>query len=202
MTAAEFWNNMADRYAARPVGDEASYEATLAVTRSYLTPSSHVLEIGCGTGSTALRLMPDVGQFHGTDFADKMIAIAAAKTSGEHVTFSVSSADAGPDGPFDMVIAFNLLHLLDDVPRTLARVSAQLKPGGVFLSKSAVLGEGAYHLARIPIAVMRLLGKAPYVKFMNRATLGQMITDAGLIIEDARQLPEGSRNRFIVARKP
>jgi hypothetical protein len=101
-----------------------------------------------------------------------------------------------------LVIAFNLLHLLDDVPTTLARVSAQLKPGGVFVSKSAVLGEGAYHLARIPVALMRLFGKAPYVKFMNRATLDRMITDAGLVIEDAHQLLKGSRNRMIIARKP
>jgi trans-aconitate methyltransferase len=200
MTARDFWNKMADRYAVRPVGDAASYEATLSLTRTYLTSSSQVLEIGCGTGSTALRLMADAGQIQGTDIADKMIAIAAPKT--KDVEFSVAGCDAGPDGPFDMVIAFNLLHLLDDVPTTLARVSAQIKPGGVFVSKSDVLGEGAYHLARIPVALMRLFGKAPYVKFMNRATLDRMITDAGLVIEDAHQLPEGSRNRMIIARKP
>lgn len=200
MSARDFWNKMADRYAARPVGDAASYEATLALTRTYLRSSSQVLEIGCGTGSTALRLMADAGQIQGTDIADRMIAIAAAKT--KDIEFSVGRCDEGPDGPFDMVIAFNLLHLLDDVPTTLARVSAQLKPGAVFVSKSAVLGEGAFHLARIPVALMRLFGKAPYVKFMNRATLDRMIIDAGLVIEDAHQLPEGSRNRMIIARKP
>lgn len=63
MTAAndeKFWNGTARKYAASQIGDMAGYERTLARTRSYLHPDDRVLEIGCGTGTTALIHAPNV----------------------------------------------------------------------------------------------------------------------------------------------
>ena len=54
----KFWDGIAERYAARPVTDEAAYADTLARVRSYLGPDDRVREIGCGTGSTTPRLAP------------------------------------------------------------------------------------------------------------------------------------------------
>ena len=53
-----FWDRIADRYAAKPVPDQAVYERKLQITRTLLHPQAEVLELGCGTGSTALALAP------------------------------------------------------------------------------------------------------------------------------------------------
>ena len=57
MTAtAKFWDGIAEKYAKSPIRDIESYEHTLQRTVSYLKPTDQVLELGCGTGRTALRL--------------------------------------------------------------------------------------------------------------------------------------------------
>ena len=56
----KFWDGIAEKYAKRPISDMAAYEYTLGRTRSYLKPEDQVLELGCGTGSTALLLAGDV----------------------------------------------------------------------------------------------------------------------------------------------
>ena len=204
MSSQKFWDKIADRYAKRAVSDEASYAATLDIARSYLPEDASVLEIGCGTGSTALRMAGDVAQYLGTDISPRMIEIAEQKTKDtgvSHVRFQAAVAEADVGGPFDAVLAFNLLHLLEDVPQVLDQANAMLKSGGVIVSKSGCLGEGVKTLLWAPIAIARLLGKAPKVAFHNRAQLDQMFKDAGFAIERAEMLPEKSMNRVIVARK-
>ena len=57
---ARFWNKLADRYSRRPISDEATYEKKLEITRQYFRPDMEVLEIGCGTGTTAIAHAPYV----------------------------------------------------------------------------------------------------------------------------------------------
>jgi cyclopropane fatty-acyl-phospholipid synthase-like methyltransferase len=57
---ARFWDKRAEKYAQRPLADQAAYEKKLEITRRYFNPDSVVLEIGCGTGSTALAHAPYV----------------------------------------------------------------------------------------------------------------------------------------------
>ena len=55
---AHFWDRIARKYAADPIADAAGYEATLRRVQALLSANQDVLEIGCGTGTTALRLAP------------------------------------------------------------------------------------------------------------------------------------------------
>ena len=74
-TSEGFWNKTAEKYAATPIKDMASYEETLTRTRGYLGPEDNVLELGCGTGTTALKLAPSVAHLTGSDISEGMIAI-------------------------------------------------------------------------------------------------------------------------------
>jgi len=64
---AAFWDRVARKYAADPIADMAGYEATLRRVQTLLTDDQDVLEIGCGTGTTALRLAPSVRRMLATD---------------------------------------------------------------------------------------------------------------------------------------
>ena len=118
----------------------ASYEYTLARTQSHLLQTDHVLELGCGTGSTALVLAPGVGAYLGTDLSDEMIAIAREKNAHDGVAhLRFDTFDLGThqmDQQFDAILAFNLLHLVPDLKAALRRFDHMLKPGGVFISKT------------------------------------------------------------------
>ncbi|MBB5050595.1 cyclopropane fatty-acyl-phospholipid synthase-like methyltransferase [Afipia massiliensis] len=53
---ARFWDRSSRKYAVSAIADQAGYERTLDRTRALLGPNDRVLELGCGTGTTALRL--------------------------------------------------------------------------------------------------------------------------------------------------
>lgn len=210
MTAAttvspDFWNRIAPSYAKKPVPDEAAYRATLDRVRSYLSPTSRVLEVGCGTGTTALHLAPHLGQILATDSSPPMIAIAADKaraTNAHNVEFRVGTLDdpALSLGGYDVVAAFNLLHLLVDIPSAIERVRALLAPGGLFISKTPCVGDNSA-LLPVAIAVARFFGKAPFVNCVTKASLEQTIAGAGFSIVERGLYPAKSHSLFIVARK-
>ena len=205
MNDGAFWDGIAEKYARRPVGDEAAYEDWLAIARRHLTVEMEALEIGCGTGTTALKLAPSVGRIVATDVAPKMVEIAEGKRAAAgigNVEFLAAGAGEAtlPAGPFDAVLAFNLLHLLRDVPAALADIGRRVKPGGLFLSKTGLLGEAPFYLGAM-IAVMRAIGKAPFVNRFEQATLERWIAEAGFEIVEAKTYPGMAPTRFVVARK-
>jgi 2-polyprenyl-3-methyl-5-hydroxy-6-metoxy-1,4-benzoquinol methylase len=204
---ARFWDRAARKYATDPIKDMRGYERTLDRISHWVNSSDTVLEIGCGTGTTALRLAPSVSRVIATDVSSEMIAIAREKATAQarqNVEFSVATVERapGPEGAYDAVLAFNLLHLIADRPSALAHVHRLLKPGGLFVSKTPCLSEMNL-LIRLAVPVMRLVGKAPYVSFFSATELEAEIADAGFaIIEQGRHGSKQKEPRiFIVARK-
>ena len=62
-----FWDRLARKYARDPIKDMAGYTRTLEATRQRLRETDTALELGCGTGTTALSLAPSVARLVGTD---------------------------------------------------------------------------------------------------------------------------------------
>ena len=203
-----FWDRAARKYAADPIADMAGYERTLERTASLLKASDTVLELGCGTGTTALRLAPRVRQIVATDVSGEMIAIAREKAAAQgcrNVEFMAVAADRAPglDGSYDAVLAFNLLHLVPDRPAALAQAHRLLRPGGLLVSKTPCLSEMNL-LIRLAVPVMRLVGRAPSVSFFTAPELEADIAAAGFEIMERARHGSGRKDAriFIAARKP
>jgi ubiquinone/menaquinone biosynthesis C-methylase UbiE len=203
-----FWDRAARKYAADPIKDMAGYERTLERTGQLLRRSDTVLEIGCGTGTTALRLAPSVARLVATDLSSEMIAIAREKAAAEacgNAEFSIATAERSPglDGSVDAVLAFNVLHLIADRAAALADIGRLLKPRGLLISKTPCLSE-MNPLIRLAVPVARLLGKAPTVSFFTASALEAEIADAGFEIVEKGRHGSGRKDPriFIVARKP
>jgi ubiquinone/menaquinone biosynthesis C-methylase UbiE len=206
-SATRFWDRIARKYAADPIKDMDGYERTLDRTRHYLNDTDAVLEFGCGTGTTALRLAPHVARMVATDLSHEMIAIAREKKTshaGSNVEFAVAAPEGAPwpDSSFDAVLAFNLWHLVADRASALAQVRRLLKPGGLFVSKTPCLAE-MNPLLRLAVPLMRLVGKAPYVAFFSAAAFESEIEGAGFTIIERARHGSGRKDPriFIVARK-
>lgn len=199
---ARFWNRFADRYAARPIKDMAAYEALLADVAERLQATDRVLEIGCGTGGTAIRLAPHVSAYTATDFSTEMVRIAKAKPRPDNLHFGVATAQTALDGgPFDAICAFNVLHLVNDLPALLADIYRTLEPGGLLISKTwcfADLGRRP----RLLFAALKTLGLFPPATFLTEAQLRQMMQAAGFAIVDRKVFGTRPQNPYFVARKP
>ena len=205
-TSAAFWDKLARKYAARPVSNEDAYQQTLDRVRHYLSKEDHVLELGCGTGSTALLLADQVKSYRASDISSEMIAIANEKREASQLT-NLHCATAGLDAqeldaqaPYDAVLAFNVIHLFDDTDHALSRIQTLLKPGGLLISKTVCLS-GKYSFLRLPIFLMQLLGKAPLVRFMSGKALIKKMEEAGYEIIEEGTFADVKIQHFVVARK-
>lgn len=173
--------------------------------RHHLGATDRVLEIGCGTASTALELAPHVGQYIATDYSAAMVAIGQEKLARAglaNLTIHQASLQDGrlPAGGHDAVLALNVLHLMPDPALALAQIRDHLRPGGLFLSKTACLC-GPWRGMWPAVAVMQMLGKAPQVRFFSPAWLEGKVRDAGFEILESGDFPRRPPRRFIVARR-
>jgi SAM-dependent methyltransferase len=197
-----FWDRVAERYAARPIKDVAAYQAMLADVASRLTASDRVLEIGCGTGGTAISLAPGVAQWDATDASVEMVRIARAKTAPDNVTFAVSEAEmAFGDARYDVVCGFLILHLVKDLRAALAVIHDHLKPGGLLLSKTFCFGDMNAVLRRGLIPALQAFGLVPPVRVFSSTHLRQAMVEAGFEIEAERSFGRSRHSHYIVARR-
>lgn len=199
----KFWDRIAKRYARKPVGNEEAYQRKLATTREYLRPDMEVLEIGCGTGSTALAHAPCVRHIRATDISEKMIDIAKDKARAAgvaNVTFEalgLEDLDVARES-VDAVLALSLLHLLEDRDAAVARIHDMLGPGGIFVSNTVCLGDNLRWF-RFVAPIGRWLGVFPLLRVFTRHELEESLTGAGFEIEHAWQPDKAVV--FIIARK-
>ena len=200
----KFWDRIAPRYSRRPISDEAAYLKKLDITREYLNPDSTVLELGCGTGSTAIAHAPYVKHIHAIDISSKMIEIALDKARDrniENVTFEKSSIDelAIPDQSVDAVLALSVLHLLENRGDVIKKINRLLKPGGVFISSTFCIGNSSV-LFKIILPIGKFLRLMPTVKLFNKEELLADLSHAGFSIDHLWQ-PDKGKSIFLVAKK-
>jgi ubiquinone/menaquinone biosynthesis C-methylase UbiE len=206
--SADFWNKIAETYARKPVEDPEAFGRKIEITRSRMRPQDVILDIGCGTGSLALRLAPFAAEVHGLDISREMIRIATEKAQTQHVanvrfhvgTFDERFTEFAP-ATLDGICAYSILHLVDDRAATLARIFRLLKPGGFFISSTVCLRESWVPFAPI-LTVMRWLGKAPAVSLFTRRTLEAELRDAGFTGISAPDVGAKPMIAFFVAAKP
>lgn len=208
----KFWNKAAPSYAKSKIGNPEAYAYTCGRTQSYLQPDDVVLELGCGTGSTALVFAPHVKRIVATDLSSEMLRIARAKAEAdgvENVSFELLDIEQEPPvpGQFRVVMAHSLFHLVPEMERSFAQIFALLPPGGLFISKTACLGEKGQGLMGLAITlglpIMKMIGKAPYVRSFSTSELRAKIAEVGFEIVEQGNHPAGPPPaHYVVARKP
>lgn len=202
--STKFWDRIAERYSKRPIADEASYQEKLRITREYFRPDMEVLEFGCGTGSTALLHAPFVKHIHAIDISSKMIEIARGKADAanvRNVTFEQATIEDihVPDQTLDVVLGLSILHLVADKEAVIAKVYEMLKPGGVFVSSTACLGD-TMKFFKLVAPLGQFLGVMPLVKVFTTRQLKDSLAAAGFEIAYQWQ-PGKGKAVFIVAKK-
>jgi ubiquinone/menaquinone biosynthesis C-methylase UbiE len=208
MTAdAKFWDDLAAKYAAKPVGNLSAFERKKTITREHLRPGSSVLELGCGTGSLALELSPFAGEIHAWDVSAEMVRIANEKKQAQGVT-NVTFRQGTLDGAvpheheyFDSAWAYSILHLVPDREHTLRSLFNLLRPGGTFISSNVCL-RGGFIPYGIIIGALRWFGKAPTVSLYDRETILREMREAGFVEVEERDVGAERTIAFIVAKKP
>lgn len=204
----KFWDKRANKYDKKP--DEKFYESVVKNTKKHLKINDLVLDYACGTGTISNEIAANVKELHAIDISSKMIEVAKRKADDHkirNVNFAQSTLFDGryEKESFNIILAINLLHLIEDEKKIVQRINELLKPGGLFISATPCMGENKTFSSIFLIAIFRLLTKTgivPYIKISKKYELEDLIaTHGNFKIVETVNLHHGIPNYFIVAKK-
>jgi 2-polyprenyl-3-methyl-5-hydroxy-6-metoxy-1,4-benzoquinol methylase len=93
-----------------------------------------VLELGCGTGGVAERLVRETDAIVlATDISSRQIEQAQARAIPGRLTFKVMNAEDPIDGHFDLIYGRGVLHHIDFRPALAKIAENNLNPGGAMV---------------------------------------------------------------------
>jgi len=155
MVAVSDWEWDPDAYLAEMAAEIPGYqelqEAVVAATAD--VEATCVLELGTGTGETAVRVLahhPDA-RWVGIDGSEAMLARARERLPDADLRLQ-RLEDELPPGPFDLVVSALAVHHLDGPGKQalFSRVARVLRPGGHFVLGDVVVPpagqEGPIHI--------------------------------------------------------
>lgn len=201
-THAKFWDKAAEKYVASPMKDPENYQRWLARVKAHLKATDKIAELGCGSGATSRELAPLVEHVTATDISPRMIEIGQEIKGPDNVTYQCAQI-SDLEGPYDAVLAFNLVHLYEEPVEEFKRIHERLNAGGLFISKSVCIGTNPLlgPLMWVVVALMRMVGKAPYLALLTPKKLTALIEAGGFEIIEEGAYPEKGWSRVVIARK-
>jgi demethylmenaquinone methyltransferase / 2-methoxy-6-polyprenyl-1,4-benzoquinol methylase len=146
------FSTIADRYDLITVllsyGQDRRWKTRLTAM-SFAGPSTHALDLACGTGDIAFGLHARGARTVGLDITPRMVEIAQAKSSGTGPHFLVGDMMAlpFPDASFDVVTAGYGIRNVPVIAPALREIHRVLRPGGMLLSLDFNRPSNAFVLA-------------------------------------------------------
>jgi len=208
----KFWDRVATRFDRTEKRFEPLHIKTMEQTKRYLKSGDTVLDYGCATGTKTLELAnhPGVNRIQGIDISSNMIAVAtrrAVERSIENAEFAQATIfdERYTSESFDVILAFNILHLLDNTRQAVQRMSDLLKPGGVLIATTPCLHEKMAFVSRIQFSFFFLMGKMRlfpiYVKSFTFSELEDVIAAGSLQLVATEKLYHQFSVYFTVTKK-
>jgi 2-polyprenyl-3-methyl-5-hydroxy-6-metoxy-1,4-benzoquinol methylase len=112
---------------------------------------------------------------------------------------SLFDAELGRE-TYDVILAFNILHLLEDPRKAVQRAAELLKPRGILVSSTPCLGEAGVVLRNL-LPLISKLGVLSYLRKLRIADLKDVKRVGGFEILDFDVRDESIPLCFVVARK-
>lgn len=115
-------------------GDGPWWGETLAQAAATLGRPPRILDLGCGSGFVAERLLAanvPFDSYLGQDLSPEMVESARGRFTDERISF-VTDPDA-LEGPFDIIAANSVFHHLVDPGELAQRIDGLLAPGGMVM---------------------------------------------------------------------
>ena len=173
-------------------------------SKEFLEKDKYVLDFGCGSGAITNKLAQDVKAIEAIDISSGMLGFAKKQAEENAITNisyrQVSIFDEGfKDETFDVILAYNVLHYIEDLPSHVERINSLLKSNGIFISSTACMKEKR-SLVRYLVYFLSKIGIVPKMNSYKKIELETLIENGKFeVIKSERisKLPE----YFIVMKK-
>ncbi len=150
------------------------------------------------------EIADDVKVIHAIDISSNMIGIAVKKAEERDIK-NIDYAQStifdvrNKSGSFDVILAFYVLHLLEDEHLVIQRINELLKPGGLFISATPCVGEKIF--LRNLLFLAGSVGLVPNIRAFKICNLVKTIDEGNFSIVETDCFKKSSQEYFIVARK-
>jgi 2-polyprenyl-3-methyl-5-hydroxy-6-metoxy-1,4-benzoquinol methylase len=206
----KFWDMLANNLDKTEKRLEQIYIKVLQNTKKHLNVSDIVLDYACGTGLICNVIADKVKKIYAIDISSKMLAAAKRKAIEhkiENIDFIQTTIfdERYKKESFDVILAFGILHLLEDDTEIVLRITELLKPGGLFISSTPCLGEKMTLLTKFqfyPVFLLSKFGLIPTMKMYKVPELRDIIGSGNLQIIETEILFNRLSAYFAVAKKP
>jgi 2-polyprenyl-3-methyl-5-hydroxy-6-metoxy-1,4-benzoquinol methylase len=202
----KFWDRQAKDFADHEQHAKLSENKDFITTLKYLNIDNTVLDYGCATGIISNAIAEKVKEIHAIDISPKMIEMAKAKAAERHIN-NVYYAQATifderyQKESFDVILAFRILHMLEDIQGVMSRVNELLKPGGIFISVSACMGDKKALLSILVSLASKMRIIPVHINLFKLLELQGIITDGGFKIIEYEKMNDKEPHYCIVAEK-
>ena len=176
-----FWNRTAFAYDAAMRSGEKGLQEAASYVASFARKTDVVLDAACGTGAFACALAPAAGFVAACDYAPNMVKrtqIKVARQGLDNVACGVGDIlDLNfADESFDLVVAGNVLHLLNDPRRAVRELVRVTRRSGLIAIPNYVNAEALdrrfLHLIEVAgFAAQHEWDERGFLKFLKKAGL-------------------------------
>ncbi len=132
----DFWDYIAGFYDLAEAVNGKVYSQMLSITARLVPKGANVLDCAAGTGALSFAAAKKAKSVLCTDLSENMLKTAKSKAKNvKNVSFDVRNIFDIKDlnDTYDIVIAGNVLHLLEDPEGAVKEMYRVLKPGGKLL---------------------------------------------------------------------
>ncbi|MCF8009377.1 MAG: class I SAM-dependent methyltransferase [Halanaerobiales bacterium] len=188
---------------------EHAYRLSIKKAKEILEPHQQVLEIGCGTGIITFGIADSVENITAIDISPKMIEVAKEKNkklNKNNIDFNAADGYELPyqDKEFDVILLFNVLHMIKEPERQLSEIYRLLKKDGYLITATDCYGEVVSLKEKLLLLLKKFLNKIgilPYLKNYKKDDLINLFENMDFqFIEDAI-LHQDPPNYYVVLKK-
>jgi 2-polyprenyl-3-methyl-5-hydroxy-6-metoxy-1,4-benzoquinol methylase len=169
----------------------------IKLSKECLDTDNYLLDFGCGSGAITNKLAKAAKAIDAIDISSGMLAFAKRQAE-EHSIGNINYMQTSifdehfKNETFDAILAFNVLHYIEDMPSLIERINGLLKPNGIFISSTACLKEKR-SLIRYLVLTLSKLGIMPKTKFYKKNELEMLMKNGNFDMiksEKISELPE------------
>ncbi len=202
----KFWDKAAKGFTDQEQQTQLSENKDFITTLKYLNIDDTVLDYGCATGIISNAIADKVKEIHAIDISSRMIEIAKRKASErniENINYTQATIydERYQKESFNVILAFRILHMLENPRVVVRRINELLKPGGVFISVTTCMGSLKAFLG-VPLFLLRKIGIIPlHLNLFKLPELQGIISSGDFQIVEYERMDDTVPNYCIVARK-
>lgn len=198
-----YWDKKASDYDNHLKKSENAYLKIIELIKHESSETQTILDIGTGTGEIPIALSDNVEKIIATDLSQEMINIANLKIKKlniNNITFQVQDCyNLGyNDEMFDIIIASNLLHLLDKPEQFLNSIKRLLKKNGKLIVPTFLHNESIK--TKIISKILEFKGHPINTRFDSKSMI-EFITKCGYDIEKSVFIESIMPMLFVVVTK-